>query len=68
MLGEWIVCPTVREMLDDRLPEPFGARIGHAVERLFLTQSAHASLRFIIPIVQGLGGVRVRDGQVLIHL
>lgn len=58
--GDWLVEPTVYDMLEYRLPDLFGARVIEALERLPEGPSTKA-LRWLRPALADVGGMKVRD-------
>ncbi len=58
--GDWLVEPTVYDMLEYRLPGAFGTRVIEALERL-PEGSGTEVLRWLRPALANVGGMKVRD-------
>jgi hypothetical protein len=60
-LGDWMVQPTVFDMLEYRVPEDMGDRLGRAFDRLRELNPKATGFEWIGPAFSKCGGVRMRD-------
>jgi hypothetical protein len=59
--GDWLVQPTVFDMLEYHFPEDIGERVGRAFERVEECSAEGADLEPLRRVFQGAGGTSIRD-------
>jgi hypothetical protein len=60
-LGDWLVQPTVFDMLEYKLPQDFEGRLGRAFDRLREFNPEARGYEWVASAFRGCGGVRMRD-------
>jgi hypothetical protein len=61
-IGDWLILPTIYDMLEYRLPADFGQRVLKAFDRLKERHPKANSLApFMQPILAGCGGIQMRE-------
>jgi hypothetical protein len=59
--GDWLLQPTVFDMLEYRFPEDIGERTGRAFQRVEDCSAEGADLEPLRNAFQGLGGTPIRE-------
>ena len=59
--GEWLLSPTVYDLLEYRLPTEFGDRVRRAAEHFAKLFLKHRETARILTLIDSIGGMRVRD-------
>jgi hypothetical protein len=60
--GEWLILPTIYDMLEYRLPEDFGQRVLKAFDRLREQRpEVEGVIRWMEPAFSGSGGMKMRE-------
>jgi hypothetical protein len=60
-IGDWLIQPTIYDMLEYRLPDEFATRVMRAVEHLQERVPDAANLAALEPALEGSQGVKMRD-------
>jgi len=60
-IGDWLVQPTVFDMLEYQVPDDFHERLGRAFERFRQLNPDASGHEWLVPAFQGCGGTKMRD-------
>lgn len=60
-LGDWLVQPTVFDLLEYRLPDDFAERLGRAFDRFHALHPKTTGYEWVVPAFKDCGGARLRD-------
>ena len=59
--GDWLIQPTVFDMLEYQLPDDFSERLGRAFERFRHLNPNVSGYEWLLPAFHGCGGTKMRD-------